>query len=182
MDIDNEKLTALFYAELHRTFVVRGRWRDCSDTFQRAWEEAVRQALIRAASQEGDENGVLTLLLRRLSTATGKRATDFYTVAALIFEELITRYESGISFFGLGNPWESRTQKTHEIWAVAIRRALARTALSGENPGGQGYCLFVPRESADRSAEGTARPAPADSEEPAGPPSASPKRPWWKLW
>jgi hypothetical protein len=73
-----------------------------------------------------------------------------YTVAALVFEELIQRHDSGVSFFGLGNPWESRTEKTHEIWGVAIRRALARTAISEENPGGDGYCLFLPRESADQ--------------------------------
>ena len=123
MDIDNEKLAALFYYELHQTFVVKGQWRDCSDTFQRVWEEAVRQALIRAASQEGDENGVVTLLLRRLSTATGERATDFYTVATLVFEQLINRYESGVAFFGLGMAWESRSEQAHEIWAVAVRRA-----------------------------------------------------------
>ena len=177
-DIDYEKLAALFYAELHRTFVVRGRWCDCSASFQRVWEEAVRQALIRAASQEDDENGAATVLLRKLSSATGERATDFYTVAAVVFEQLIQRYESGVAFFGLGVAWESRSEMAHEIWAVAVRRALARTALSGENPGGEGYCLFVPREAADQRAEGTASPAIAESE-PAGPP---PKRRWWKSW
>jgi hypothetical protein len=182
MNIDHAKLAALFYAALHRTFVVRGRWRDCSESFQGLWEEAVRQALIRAASQEGDGNGPATLLLRRLSTATGERATDFYTVAAVIFEELIQRYESGVAFFGLGMAWESRSEKAHEIWAVAVRRALARTALSGENPGGEGYCLFVPREAADRRAEGTASPTSAESEGAAAPALPSPKRPWWKFW
>jgi hypothetical protein len=181
-DIDYEQLAALFYAELHRTFVVRGRWRDCSDTFQRVWEEAVRQALIRAASQEGDENGAATVLLKRLSTATGERATDCYTVAVVIFDELIQRYESGVTFFGLGMAWESRSEKAHEIWAVAVRRALARTALSGENPGGDGYCLFVPRAAGDRPAEGTARATPAGSEEQDASPPPSPKRRWWQFW
>jgi hypothetical protein len=181
MNIDHEKLAGLFYAELHRTFVVRGRWRDCSESFQRVWEESVRQALIRAASQEGDENGAARVLLRRLSTATGKRATDFYTVAAVVFEQLISRYESGVAFFGLGMAWESRSEKAHEIWAVAVRRALARTALSGENPGGDGYCLFVSREAAARPAEGPASPASAESEPPHLPPPR-PKRPWWKFW
>lgn len=180
MDIDNEKLAALFYRQLQKTFEIRGQWRTCSDAFQRIWEEAIHEALVQAASQEGDENGAATLLLKRLSTATGDRATDFYTVAGLVFEELIDRHESGVSFLGLGNPWESRTQKTHEIWAVAIRRALARTALSGENPEGQGYCLFIPRESADRRAESTASPASAQAVEPDMEPK--PKRPWWKLW
>jgi len=179
-DIDYERLAAMFYGELHRTFVVRGRWCDCSDTFQRAWEESVRQALIRAASQEGDENGVVTLLLRRLSRPTSDRDTDFYTVAALVFEQLINRYESGVAFFGLGMAWESRSEQAHEIWAVAVRRALARTALSGENPGGDGYCLLVPREAVDRPAEGTARPTSAESEEPQKQPQ--PNRPWWKFW
>ncbi len=31
--------------------------------FQQAWEEAIRQALIRMASEEADENGAATLLL-----------------------------------------------------------------------------------------------------------------------
>ncbi len=90
MDIDYEKLAALFYGELHRTFVVKGRWRDCSETFQRVWEEAVRQALIRAASQAGDESSAATLLLKRLSTPTNDRDTNIYTVAAVIYEELRT--------------------------------------------------------------------------------------------
>jgi hypothetical protein len=181
MDIGYEKLAALFYAELHRTFVVRGRWRDCSDSFQRLWEEAVRQALIRAASQEGDENGAATVLLRRLSTAAGERATDYYTVAAVIFEELIKRYESGVAFFGLGMAWESRSEKAHEIWAEAIRRALARTALSGENPGGEGYCLFVPRRCADSPVMGAASPTCTEAEKPHQP-TPQPKRPWWRFW
>ena len=122
MDIDYEKLAALFYVELQKTFVMKGRWRDCSETFQRVWEEAVRQALVRAASQEGDEYGAATLLLKRLSTPTSDRDTNIYTVAALVFEELINRYESGVAFFGLGMAWESRSEQAHEIWAVAVRR------------------------------------------------------------
>jgi hypothetical protein len=180
MDIDHEKLAALFYTELQKTFEIKGRWRDCSDTFQRVWEGAIHEALIRAASQEGDENGAATLLLRRLSTATGERATDFYTLAALVYEELIRKLESGVSFFGLGNPWEARTQKTHEVWAVAMRRALSRAALSGENPGGDGYCLFVPREAADRHVEATGIPSSTESERPHQQPQS--KRPWWRFW
>jgi hypothetical protein len=75
--IDFEKLAGLFYSELHKTFVVSGQWRTCSDTFQRIWEDAVKESLIRAASQEGDDNAPATLLLKRLSTAAGERATDF---------------------------------------------------------------------------------------------------------
>lgn len=180
-DIDYDKLVSLFYTELHQTFVVRGRWCDCSDSFQRVWEESVRQALIHAASQEGDENGAATLLLKRLSTAAGERATDFYTVAAVIFEELMQRYESGVAFFGLGMAWESRSEKAHEIWAEAIRRALARTALSGENPGGEGYCLFVPRRWADRPVMGAASPTCTEAEKPHQP-TQQPKRPWWRFW
>ncbi len=109
--IDYEKLAGLIYAELHKTFVVQGQWRTCSDKFQRIWEDAVKEALVRAASQEGDENGPARMLLKRLSTATGERPTDFYTVAALVFEQLINKYESGVAFFGLGQSWESRSDK-----------------------------------------------------------------------
>ena len=52
MDIDNERLAALVYGELHKTLVVKGRWRDCSAAMQRLWEEAVHEALVRVASLE----------------------------------------------------------------------------------------------------------------------------------
>lgn len=177
--IDYEKLAGLFYSELHKTFVVTGQWRTCSDKFQRIWEDAVKEALVRAASQEGDENGPAALLLKRLSTAAGDRATDFYTVAALVFEQLITRYESGVAFFGLGMAWDSRSDKAHEIWTLAIRRALSRAGLSDENPGFESYLLHVFRESADQPFVDTSR-SPTD-QAPAPPPTV-PKRRWWEFW
>ncbi|MFO0926147.1 MAG: hypothetical protein U0736_03790 [Gemmataceae bacterium] len=179
MDIDNERLAALVYGELHKTFVLKGRWRGCSDAMQGLWEEAVHEALVRAASQEGDEGATAAHLLRRLSTPEGERGPDCYTVAALAYEELIQHYESGGSFFGLGLPWEARTEKTHQAWAGAIRLALSRTALSGENPGGAGYCLHVARASADRPFEEAASAPPAGSgmEKP-----PATRRLWWKFW
>ncbi len=178
MSIDFEKLAALFHDELHKTFQVNGRWRDCSDKMQRLWEDAIREALVHAARLEGDENGPATILLKKLSTATGERPTDFYTLAAVLYEQLVLRYESGVAFFGLGIPWERRSEKAHEIWTTAIRRALSRTALSSENPGGEEFCFHVFRESVDR----TPRPAPAEGEQPPAPPSPASKRPWWKFW
>src|SRR5207245_2372959 len=126
----------------------------------------------------GDEQGVATVLLKRLSTPPAERPTDFFTLAALVFEQLITHYESGVSFFGLGTPWEVRTEKTHDLWALAIRRALARAALSGENPGGDGYCLHVLRESTDQPVVRTANHVSAKIEEP--PPQS--KHRWWQFW
>lgn len=177
--IDYEKLAGLFYAELYKTFVVSGQWRTCSDKFQRIWEDAVKDALVRAASQESDENGPATLLLKRLSTAADERATDFYTVAALVFEQLINRYESGTAFFGLGMAWASRSDKAHEIWTLAMRRALSRAGLSDENPGFESYLLHVFRESADQPFVSTSHPA-TDQAPSSSPPA--PKRPWWKFW
>lgn len=178
MDIDHDKLAHLVYAYLHKTVAVKGRWRDCSDEMQRLWEEAVHGAMVRAASQEGNE-GAAALLMRRLSTPEGERGPDFYTVAALAYEALIQQQESGVSFFGLGLPWEARTEKTHQIWAGAIRLALSRTALSGENPGGAGYCFHVPRESADRPFEEVASAPPAGSGTEEPPPT---RRRWWRFW
>ena len=180
-DIDNEKLAALFYLELQKTFEIKGRWRDCSATFQRIWEDAIHDALVRAVNHEGDEQGAASVLLKRLSTPPGEMPTDFYTLAALVFEQLITHYESGVSFFGLGTPWEVRTHKTHEIWALAIRRALTRAALSGENPGGDGYCLHVRRESTDQPLVRTGSPASTKAGVPDQPPP-QPKRRWWQFW
>src|SRR5690348_5174842 len=99
MEIEYEKLAALLYAELSKTFQIRGRWRDCSGQMQALWEEAVREAVARAAGLEGEKQEAATLLLARLSSATGERPTDFYTVAALLYEELIGRYETGVAFF-----------------------------------------------------------------------------------
>lgn len=150
MNIDFEKLAALFHDELHRTFSVRFQWYTCSSLFQQAWEEAIRQALIRMANEEADENGAATLLLERVSTPPHPLEADFYSLAAIIYEEVRKRYEADAPFFGLANPWERRTQKTHDLWALAIRRALSRTALSDENPGADGYILHVERVSADQ--------------------------------
>jgi hypothetical protein len=146
------------------------------------WEDAVREALVHAARLEGDENGPAAVLLKKLSTATGERPTDFYTLAAVLYEQLVLRYESGVAFFGLGIPWERRSEKAHEIWTIAIRRALSRTALSSENPGGDEFCLHVRRESADQPHVRTPGNVPAESEQQPDPPPPAPKRPWWKFW
>ena len=151
MNIDFEKLAALFHDELHKTFSVRYQWYTCSSLFQQAWEEAVKQALNRMASEEADENGAAKMLLERVSTLPHPLEADCYTLAAVIYEEIRKRYEADAPFFGLGNPWERRTQKTHDLWAFAIRRALSRTALSDENPGNyDSYMLHVDRVSADQ--------------------------------
>lgn len=149
--IDFEKLAALFHDELHKTFSVRHQWHTCSSLFQRAWEEAITVALIRMANDEADQAGPAKLLLERVSTPPGEREPDCYTLAAVIYEELRKRYEADAQFFGLANPWERRTQKTHDLWAYAIRRALSRTALSDEPPGNyDSYLPHVDRVSADQ--------------------------------
>jgi hypothetical protein len=182
MDIDNSRLAALFYAELSKTFQIRGRWRDCSSQMQGLWEDAVREAIARAASQEGDEQEAAKMLLARLSSATGERPTGFYTVAALLYEELIGRYETGVAFFGLGQPWDARTPRTHQLWADALRRVLARMALSSENPGCAGYCFHVLRESADQPSSPTAIQSSAEAERQPPSPTPQPKRRWWQFW
>ena len=149
--IDFEKLAALFHDELHRNFSVRFQWYTCSSVFQQAWEDAIRKALIRMAGEEADENGAATLLHKQVSTPPHEREPDCYTLAAVIYEELRKRYEADAPFFGLANPWERRTKKTHDLWAFAIRRALSRTALSDENPGNyDSYMVHVERASADQ--------------------------------
>ena len=150
MNIDFEKLAALFHDELHRTFSVRFQWYTCTSLFQQVWEEAIKQALIRMASEKAEQKGAASLLLERLSTPPHPLETDFYSLAAVIYEEVRKRYEADAPFFGLANPWERRTKKTHDLWAVAVRRALSRTALSDENPGADGYMLHVERVSADQ--------------------------------
>jgi hypothetical protein len=182
MDIDNEKLAALVYAELSKTFQIKGRWRDCSSQMQSLWEEAVKEAVARAAGQEVEQQEAATMLLARLSAATGERPTDWYTVAALLYEELIGHYESGVAFFGLGKPWEARTARTHQLWAEALRRVLARTALSGENPGCAGYCLHVFRESADQPTSPTVCRSSTDAERHLQSSTPQPKRRWWQFW
>lgn len=182
MGIDNEKLAAIVYAELSKTFQIRGRWRDCSSQMQALWVEAVREAIARAASQEGDEQEAAKMLLARLSSATGERPTDFYTVAALLYEELIEKYESGVAFFGLGQPWDARTPRTRQLWADALRRVLARTALSSENPGCAGYCFHVFRESADQPSSPTASESSTDAERHLQSSTPQPERRLWQFW
>jgi hypothetical protein len=149
--IEFEKLAALFHDELHRTFSVRFQWYTCSSVFQQAWEDAIRKALFRMASEEAHPNGPGSTLLERVATPPHPLEADFYSLAAVIYEELRKRYEADAPFFGLANPWERRTQKTHDLWAFAIRRALSRTALSDENPGNyDSYMLHVDRVSADQ--------------------------------
>lgn len=150
MNIDFEKLAALFHDELRRTFSVRFQWYTCSTLFQQVWEQAIKQALIRMASEEGDESCVVKLLLERVSTPPHPLEADFYSLAAVIYEEVRKRYEADAPFFGLANPWERRTKKTHDLWALAVRRALSRTALSDENPGVDGYMIHVDRVSGDQ--------------------------------
>jgi hypothetical protein len=180
--IDYEKLAGLVYGELSKTFQITGRWRDCSSQMQAIWEEAIREVIACAASQEGDEQEAATLLMSRLSAATGERPTDFYTVAALLYEELIGRYESGVAFFGLGQPWEARTARTHQLWAEALRRVLARTALSSENPGCAGYCFHVFRESAGQPTGPAVSQSSTDAEQQPPSPTPQPKRRWWQFW
>jgi len=125
------------------------------------------------------------------------------TLAAVIFEELAKRHENGRAPLGLDRPWESRSHGTHEVWGAAVRKALSRTGLSDENPGADGFCLYLPRKSgaspllvyqvmalkreADRkAAENTSSPTPSLSEAqqhlPQPPQQQQPKRPWWKFW
>lgn len=178
MNIDFEKLAALFHDELHRTFSVRFQWYTCTSLFQQAWEEAIKQALIRMASEEAVDKGAASLLLERVSTPPSEREPDFYTVAALTYEEKRKRYEADAPFFGLANPWERRTQKTHDLWAFAIRRALSRTALSDEPPGDyDSYLLHVDRVSADQPYVPPPRIVSAKAEEPPDPPPQPPERP-----
>ena len=210
MVLDINILTPLLYSELHQTFktapklVMEWRWVSCSDEMQRVWEEAVERALARAASLEDDAGqdgrGAASLLLKRLSTI-GHRQTDVHTLAAVIFEELAKRHENGRAPLGLDRPWESRSDETHEVWAAAVRKALSRTGLSDENPGADGYCLYLPRKSgvspllvcqvmalkreADRkAAAGACNPSPSVSEAQQHPsqPQQQPKRPWWRFW
>lgn len=149
--IDFEKLAALFHDELHKTFSVRYQWHTCTALFQRAWEEAITVALIRMTTNEADDNGAAKALLERVSTPTHPLEPDCYTLAAVIYEEIRKRYEADAPFFGLANPWERRKQKTHDLWAFAVRRALSRTALSDEPPGNyDSYLLHVDRASADQ--------------------------------
>jgi hypothetical protein len=169
--IDFEKLAALFHDELHRTFSVRYQWYTCSDLFQQAWEQAITQALIQMASQEADEKGAASLLLERITMPQHPREPDFYTLAALTYEEIRKRYEADAPFFGLANAWERRTEKTHELWANAIRRALARTALSDEPPGDyDSYILHVERASADQPCVPPPRFVTGEGEPPPQPP------------
>jgi len=178
MNIDYEKLTALFHDQLHRTFSVRFQWYTCSTLFQQAWEQAITQALIQMASEEADQSGAARKLLERVSTPPSEREPDFYTLAALAYEEIRKRYEADTPFFGLANPWERRTQKTHELWAYAIRRALARTALSDEPPGDyDSYILHVERASADQPYVPPPRFVTGEGEQPPDPPPQPPERP-----
>ena len=178
MNIDFEKLAAFFHDELHKTFSVRFQWRTCTSLFQNAWEQAIKQALIRMASEEADASGAAKVLLERVLTPPSEREPDFYTVAALIYEEVRKRYEADAPFFGLTNPWERRTQKTHDLWAYAIRRALARTALSDEPAGDyDSYMLHVDRASADQPYVPPPRIVSAKSEQPTNPPPQPPERP-----
>ena len=210
MDIENHHLAALVYFELHQMFktapnlVMEWRRVSCSDETQIVWGEALRRALVRVASLEDDAGqqgrGAASLLLQRPS-ATDPRQTDVHTLAAVVFEELAKRHENGRAPLGLERPWESRSHRAHEVWGAAVRKALSRTGLSDENPGADGYCLYLPRKSGvspllmyqvmavkretDRkAAEATSSPAPSVSEAQQLPPQPpqQPKRPWWRLW
>lgn len=70
-------------------------------------------------------------LVWRAST-TGPRQTDFNMLAAVIYEELLIRF--GFVSLGLDRPWESHSDMAHEIWAVAIRKAVAQTGLTKREP------------------------------------------------
>jgi hypothetical protein len=183
IDIDFNNMTLLIYDELHKAYltetslVIEWCFRRCSDKMQRVWEDATRRALIRAASLDGDKSGAVSLLVKRLS-ATGPRQTDFYTLAAVIYEELLNRFD--VVSLDMERPWEARSDRTHEIWAIAIRKALARTGLSGESLGYDDFRLYLPRESSGKAAlseEGASSPSASESED-----QQQPKRPWWRFW
>jgi hypothetical protein len=104
---DINRLTAIVYDELHKVFkdnptlVVLGhRWVCCTDEFQRSWEEAIHRALVRSASGEG-EHGPTALVLKTLLNRTMKLEPDFYTLAGVLLDELMKRYE-----YGTGLPTE----------------------------------------------------------------------------
>jgi hypothetical protein len=184
MEINIDTLTPLIYGELNQAYlkesnlVVSWCFRRCTSKMQQVWESAVEKALVGAATAEG-EHGTLARVVRHLSTRTRERDTDWYTLAGVIYEEVLKRY--GIVPLGLERPWRDRCARTQEIWSIAIRRALSRTGLSDENPGADEYCLFLPRESADRANAGTPSPANMESEKPHEP-TPKPQRPWWRFW
>lgn len=195
-DDDIKHLTPIVYDELHDIFkaaptlVVLGhRWVCCTDEFQRSWEEAIHRALVRAASSEG-EPGPIAVVLKALLNRKIEREPDFYTLAGLLLDELMKRYEYGIGLPGMDHPWEARSRHTQQIWAASMRKALARTGLSSENPGADDYRFFLPRlsgvstlvryqimEFEAKRAEESGTPAASTPSDQPPPPSSSPRRP-----
>ena len=204
-DDDINHLTAIVYGELHEDFkanptlvVVGDGWVYCTAEFQRCWEEAIKRSLVRAASGEG-ENGPSALVLKALLNRNTEREPDFYTLAGILCNQLVRHYEPWTGLPGMDRPWEARSQRTRQIWTASMRKALARTGLSSENPKPDDYRFFLPRESDAstllrfqvmeleaktkiESKEKTDTPASTPSEQPPSAPPTAPKRPWWRFW
>lgn len=200
-DDDINHLTPIVYGELQEVFkanptlvVVGDGWVYCTAEFQRCWEEAIHRALDRAASGEG-EQGPSALVLKALLNRKTEREPDFYTLAGILCDELAKRYEPWTGLPGMDRPWEARSQRTRQIWAISMRKALARTGLSSENPGADDYRFFLPRKSVETSllryqameleAKKMKEPeatVTTPSEQPSPPPSPTPIRSWWKFW
>jgi hypothetical protein len=152
-DDDINHLTPIVYGELHEDFkvnptlvVVGDGWIYCTAEFQRCWEEAIQRALVRAASGEG-EKGPSALVLKALLNRRMEREPDFYTLAGILCDQLVRHYEPWTGLPGMDRPWDARSQRTRQIWAVSMRKALARTGLSSENPKPDDYRFFLPRKS-----------------------------------
>jgi hypothetical protein len=152
-DDDINHLTPIVYGELHEDFkanptlvVVGDGWVYCTAEFQRCWEEAMKRALVRAAAGEGGK-GPSALVLKALLNRKLEREPDFYTLAGILCIQLVRHYEPWTGLPGMDRPWEARSKRTHQIWAYAMRKALARTGLSSENPKPDDYRFFLPRKS-----------------------------------
>ncbi len=110
-DDDISHLTPIVYGELHEVFkanptrvVVGDGWVYCTAEFQRCWEEAIQRALVRVASGEG-ENGPTAFVLKALSNRKMEREPDFYTLAGILCDELVKRYEAWTGLPGVDRPW-----------------------------------------------------------------------------
>jgi hypothetical protein len=150
---DINHLIPIVYGELHEDFkanptlvVVGDGWVYCTAEFQRCWEEAIQRALVRAASGEGEE-GPSALVLKALLNRKMEREPDFYTLAGILCNQLVRHYEPWTGLPGMDRPWDARSKRTRQIWAYSMRKALARTGLSSENPKPDDYRFFLPRKS-----------------------------------
>lgn len=62
-----------------------------------------------------------------------------------MLDEVVKRYEPWTGLPGIDRLWEARSQRTRQIWANSVRKALARTGLTSENPSADDYRFFLPR-------------------------------------